>query len=772
MLPRRLGAQVPFCFPETCGDRERYFHGREEELDYIASKLLPDAKRLACPMLRTCSVSGLGGVGKTELAYQYINKHRRDYDVIIFITADKTLRLSRQYKTLAVRLGILAESEKLDAEQCREALRSWFKIPLKSANSSDQRQDQANQNELATWLLIFDNVEDWATIELYWPYKGHGSVLVTSRRVDVLPQLEPSGTTSTLSLKDLNTAEAATVLNHYAGSGNDDSSIVGEASANIARRLHGFPLALMQVGSYIQQSKISIPKFAEIHPSESDLYNVYLEESPLRGYTSNIGSAWSLESLSQDDQASQGIFAVLCLFAFLDAVGIPEDLVRPTAFRSHVPNYPSNESSLYRCCETLMAQSLVERDNDSNWTIHRIVQEVVRAKVASDAALSEAVLHDVYSRIARRWPGLGEPYVIGTQGRIARWSLCEKLVLHVSSLRNCYLELKRAGHVSTLCLKLCELLCEAASYHVERGEHQEGTQHLTVAASIFESTETPKGPETIEHELRICRGKIGLAFLARDGDELFHCASRTMEIESERHLVSGQPSVGLAAALHHMGIAYNMAALYHKAIEVLEESIAVRKSLPGFKKDWLFNGYYHLAHAHLLLKNNERAANILVTAINDRIEVLGDKDRVSMKTGALFYTLGDVRYHQRRFEDSLAMHSEAYIHVKETAGEQSLVALHCKFKVALHCTRQHDFARAESYFEEILPGYRLKRHARRYIPRAAFAYAECQKSAGKEHRALLEEAVAVFNEFSTYDQRTCDSITYKDATSLVLYDYL
>lgn len=104
-----------------------------------------------------------------------------------------------------------------------------------------------------------------------------------------------------------------------------------------------------------------------------------------------------------------------------------------------------------------------------------------------------------------------------------------------------------------------------------------------------------------------------------------------MEIESERHLVSGQPSVGLAAALHHMGIAYNMAALYHKAIEVLEESIAVRKSLPGFKKDWLFNGYYHLAHAHLLLKNNERAANILVTAINDRIEVLGDKDRVSMK---------------------------------------------------------------------------------------------------------------------------------------------
>ncbi|KAI0105545.1 P-loop containing nucleoside triphosphate hydrolase protein [Nemania sp. FL0031] len=719
MSPRRLGAQVPFCFPETCGDREGYFQGREEELDYIASTLLPDVKQLACPKLRTCSVSGLGGAGKTELAYQYINKHQRDYDVIIFITADKAHRLSRQYETLAVRLGILAESEKLDAEECREALRSWFKIPLKLANSSDQRQNQDDQNELATWLLIFDNVEDWATIELYWPYKGHGSVLVTSRRVDVLPQFATSGTTSTLSLKDLNTTEAASILKYYAGSGNNDNPVVGEASVNIARRLHGFPLALIQVGSYIQQSKISIPKFAELHPSQSDLYSVYLEESPLRGYTSNIGSAWSLESLSQDDQAS-----------------------------------------------------LVEQNIDSDWTIHRTVQEVVRAKVASDAALSEAVLHDVYSRIVQRWPGFGEPYVIGTQGKIVRWPLCEKLVPHVSSLSDCYLELERAGHVSTLGLQLCKLLCEAASYHVERGEHQEGTQHLTVAALIYESTEIPKGTETVEHELRICRGKIGLAYLARDGDELFHCASRTMEIESERRLVSGQPSVGLAAALHHMGIAYNMAALYHKAIEVLEESIAVRKSLPGFKKDWLFNGYYHLAHAHFLLKDDERAAEILVTAINDRIEVLGDKDRVSMKTGALFCTLGDVRYYQGRFEDSLAMHSEAYIHVKETAGEQSLAALHCKFKVALHCTRQNDFARAESYFEDILPAYRLKRHARRYIPRAAFAYAECRKSAGKEHRALLEEAVAVFNEFSTYGQRTCDSITYEDATNLVLYDYL
>ncbi|KAJ8111071.1 hypothetical protein ONZ43_g5715 [Nemania bipapillata] len=677
MSLRPLGTQVPFCFPETCGDRESYFQGRKEELDYIASTLLPDAKQPACPKLRTCSLSGLGGAGKTELAYQYINRHRRDYDVIIFIAADTAHRLSRQYETLAVKLGILAESENLGAEECREALRSWFKMPLKSANSSDQRQNQDDQNELASWLLILDNVEDWATIELYWPCEGHGSVLVTSRRVDVLPQLEPSGTTSTLSLKDLNIAEAASILKYYAGSGNDDSPVVGEASMNIARRLHGFPLALLQVGSYIQRSKISIPKFAEIHPSESDLYNVYLEEGPLRGYTSNIGSAWSLESLSQDDQVSREIFAVLCLFAFLDAAGIPDDLLQPTAARSHVPNYPSSESGLYRCCKTLMAQSLVERDIDSNWTIHRIVQKVMRAKVASSAALSEAVLHDVYSRITRYWPNLGDPYVIGTQGKIKRWPLYEKLVPHVSSLSDCYLELERAGHVSKLCLKLCELLCEAASYHVERGEYQEGTQHLTIAASIFESTKIPKGTETVEYELRICRGRIGLAFLARNGDELFHCA------------------MGLAAALHHMGIAYNMATLYHKAIEVLEESIAVRKSLPGFKKDWLFNGYYHLAHAHFLLKDYERAAKILVTAINDRIEILGDNDRVSMKTGALFYTLGDVRYYQGRFEDSLAMHSEAYIRVGETAGEQSLVALHCKFKVALHYTRQNDFARAE-----------------------------------------------------------------------------
>jgi tetratricopeptide (TPR) repeat protein len=123
-----------------------------------------------------------------------------------------------------------------------------------------------------------------------------------------------------------------------------------------------------------------------------------------------------------------------------------------------------------------------------------------------------------------------------------------------------------------------------------------------------------------------------VAFVTRNKDEYFQYAEMSWKVETERYEKSGQASPGLAIANHHMGIAYNLNSLYSEGIPFLEESARVRRSLPGFKKDWLFSPIYQLAHAYFHLGDDTKAAELLETAIKDRIEALGENDRFSMRS--------------------------------------------------------------------------------------------------------------------------------------------
>jgi hypothetical protein len=64
------------------------------------------------------------------------------------------------------------------------------------------------------------------------------------------------------------------------------------------------------------------------------------------------------------------------------------------------------------------------------------------------------------------------------------------------------------------------------------------------------------------------------------------------------------------------------------------------------------------------------------------------------RTGALYYTLGDVKNHQGQLDQSLTLHWKAHTHLKSTAGPTNLGTLHCKYKVAAHLARLQDYENA------------------------------------------------------------------------------
>ena len=96
------------------------FFGRENELENIHQVLSPQGP----PMLRSISIFGLGGVGKSQIALKYAYEHIKDYDAIFWIHAQTSASMD-QSVTDAVRL--LGIEEAGQETQNRIAFHNWLK---------------------------------------------------------------------------------------------------------------------------------------------------------------------------------------------------------------------------------------------------------------------------------------------------------------------------------------------------------------------------------------------------------------------------------------------------------------------------------------------------------------------------------------------------------------------------------------------------------------------------------------------------------------------
>ncbi|MGH8733941.1 MAG: NB-ARC domain-containing protein, partial [Burkholderiales bacterium] len=146
--PRRL--RVRFRLPLAAA----HFTGRSAELDAIEAAL-----GVADRAVVMQAITGLGGVGKSQLAARYVHEHADGYDIVAWIRAEDggLADLSE----LAAELG-LAVARLTPAQRAGSALR-WL-------NSCQER-----------WLLVLDNVAAPEQLDDCCPAVGNGRVIVTTR---------------------------------------------------------------------------------------------------------------------------------------------------------------------------------------------------------------------------------------------------------------------------------------------------------------------------------------------------------------------------------------------------------------------------------------------------------------------------------------------------------------------------------------------------------------------------------------------------------------
>jgi TIR domain/Tetratricopeptide repeat/NB-ARC domain len=409
-----------------------YFTGREVLLAEVHTRLTASDRAV-----RRVALTGLGGVGKTQLAVEYAYRQRADYDLVWWARAEQPATLLGDYAALAGQAPLAADlqlAKDAPQEAAVAAVRAWL-----------ERHHR--------WLLLFDNAaQPQAMMELL-PRSGTGHVLLTSRAETGWEQL-----TTPVSVDVLTPADATGLLLARSG----DHGPAAAATANtLATALGGLPLALEQAGAYVATTgTVTLASYAQLFGTRA--LELLGRGQPL-GSRHTVATTWSL-ALQRLRETAPAAVDLLTLASFL----APDDLPLPLLDR-HAQELPeplasaaSDALALADAVAALRRYSLVRAVADGLY-VHRLLQTVVRG--ALDAEVERA-----WAATALRLLHVGFP----GSDKVADWAACERLLPHV---------LAAADHGQRLegSQTWLWLLTESARYVWQRGHYPQAVTLLEQA---------------------------------------------------------------------------------------------------------------------------------------------------------------------------------------------------------------------------------------------------------------------------------------------------
>ncbi len=213
--------------------RNPLFTGRERELIELAAILLPtdDGRQTTdeTAVVRGPSAvvsSGIGGVGKTQLAVEFAWRYGRFFHGVHWVSMENPDAVAAEIALCGSAMGLRPDFDGLPVEaQARLTLDKWAGPEAR--------------------LIVFDNCEEPGLLAQWRPKGGGARLLVTSRNA-VWPR---SAGVVHAPLDALPTDQAVALLAQYHTPATADEAA---ELAEIAAELGGLPLALHLAGSYLE----------------------------------------------------------------------------------------------------------------------------------------------------------------------------------------------------------------------------------------------------------------------------------------------------------------------------------------------------------------------------------------------------------------------------------------------------------------------------------------------------------------------------------------
>jgi len=638
-LPKRgalpPGHRVPF-LPNAI------FTGRQEQLKEIANILLDTSKDSI-----GVAITGIGGVGKSQLAVELCYRYGRFFQGVHWIQAN--LNISAEIADCGRAMGLPGWSDKLP-EQVAATIRSW--------------------QEGGPRLIVLDNAENLKLLNEWMPKLQPCRLLITARRENWPADLD----LQTKRLEEFSRSQSIELLRKLAPR---LQKVLDNELDKLADYLGDLPLALDLAGRYLSdRTELSIKNYLEEleeagnaleHTSLKD----WVEHNPTNHPTSLVATfALSWGQLGEADELARLLFRTSGYCA--SNIPIPRQLLAETV--------RANESDpeLDRALRKLESLGLMQ-PTESGHRIHTMLAEFARLQ---DRDAEESALPAVAGAIA----------VLAAKARINK-SLEDMVPLHehlealADFAEEANLQITRAlwGNLGVHLGSLAEY--ERARMYLERnlkidekvygpdhievamdvnnlgtilvdlGELQEAKKCFERALTINEKAFGPDHPETANsvNNLGMVMKNLGKLREAKK------CFKRALQID-EKVFGPNDPEVAvdvnnLGLVLQDMGNLHKAKKCFKRALQIDEKVFGPDHPIVGIRVNNLGTVLMDLGNLQEARKCIERALRIDETTYGP------DHPQVALvvnNLGTMLLDLGDLLGAKKCFERALQIDEKVF----------------------------------------------------------------------------------------------------------------
>jgi len=340
--------------------RNIYFTGRDDTLRKISERFT-DGQAISL----TQSITGLGGLGKTQIALEYAYRYCSKYNCIWWVPSETEATMLTAYRNFAHKMKLVSDQEQDDYEVIINKVLTWMDTHSK-------------------WLFIYDNADNISADTKWWPRNNRENILITTRnRRGYIG--EP------LNISEFTKDEAAAFFEKRTGiEGNRDDALV------LSERLGYLPLALEQAAAYIRNTGCTYAKYITL----LEKYGLKLLEriDGVIAYKQPVTVTWQISIDMINNEAAQQIM-YLCAYLASDGIDAEIFTENKDLLSELLKEELSDELAALDIWSELTKYSLLGQQDGALYSMHRLLQEVVRDKVKDDpqwARYCLAVMYEIH----------------------------------------------------------------------------------------------------------------------------------------------------------------------------------------------------------------------------------------------------------------------------------------------------------------------------------------------------------------------------------------
>ncbi|MFP5265367.1 MAG: tetratricopeptide repeat protein [Blastocatellia bacterium] len=348
-----------------------YFVGRKEDLRRLAEMLKGDQAG-ASGQSPTVAITGIGGVGKTQLAVEFVHRYGQYFKGGVF-----WLNFAKP-STVPDQIALCGSPGRLDLPNFRN-------------RTSKEQADMVRgrwQSPMPC-LIVFDNCEDEDLLETWRPVTGGARVIVTSRK----GEWEQSHGLKHLPLDVLKRDESIELLCKFHRDLHPDDPDLSTIAAEVGH----LPLALHLAGSYLARyhTKCTPKSYLEELRGPNILRHPSLQKSKRlpTGSTEGVARTFDISYARLDPAREEDALGLLLLTRsshFAAGEFTPPGLLESSV----VKNYSKTSYEITDAIKRLVELGLIyENYDDGAVRLHQLIADFVRDVVSEsvDAEAQKAV---------------------------------------------------------------------------------------------------------------------------------------------------------------------------------------------------------------------------------------------------------------------------------------------------------------------------------------------------------------------------------------------